>query len=195
MNAKKFSDAMSEIDDKYIMEALIERKPRLLHLRWWKFHKVAACFSVAILVAVFSFGTAFAVSADFRQVVTSYLFPIYTENQLYEIEEGHRTGSFSMEDTLFSFFEKFNNENMVDNITIKHDNGFEYVILANGENSVDVIVECTTPNDKLLVVMERNDYKETTGLWQVIAYQILDSKTANEMIDHRQSNNPHFKKE
>ena len=107
-------------------------------------------------------------------------------NKLYEIDEGHRTGSFSMEDTLFSFFEKFNNENMVDNITIKNDNGFEYVVLANGENSVDVIAECTTPNDKLLVVMERNDYKETTGLWQVIAYQILDSKTANEMIDNRQ---------
>ena len=186
MNAKKFSDAMSEIDDKYIMEALVERKPKLLHLRWWKFHKVAACFSVAILVAVFSFGTAFAVSADFRQAIISYLFPIYTENQLYEIDKGHRTRSFSMEDTLFTFLEKFNIENMADNITVKNDNGFEYVILANGENSVNVIVECTTPNDKLLVVMERNDYKETTGLWQVIAYQILDSITANEMIDNRQ---------
>ena len=75
---------------------------------------------------------------------------------------------------------------MADNITVKNDNGFEYVIFANGENSVNVIVECTTPNDKLLVVMERNDYKETTGLWQVIAYQILDSITANEMIDNRQ---------
>lgn len=52
-----------------------------------------------------------------------------------------------MEDTLFTFLEKFNSEN---------------------------------------VVMERNDYKETTGLWQVIAYQILDSEIANEMIDNRQ---------
>lgn len=33
--------------------------------------------------------------------------------------------------------------------------------------------------------MEQNDYKETTGLWQVVAYQILDNKTANEMIDNR----------
>lgn len=186
MNAKLFSDAMDEIDDKYIMEALVERRAKSLHLSWWKFHKVAACFSAIILIAAFSFGTAFAVSADFRQAVISFLFPTYTENQLHEIDEGHRTGSFSMEDTLFTFLEKFNSENMVDNITVKKDNGFEYVILPNAENSVDVIVECTTPDDKLLVVMERNDYKETTGLWQVIAYQILDSETAKEMIDNKQ---------
>lgn len=100
-----------------------------------------------MLIAIFSFGTACAVSADFRQAVISFLFPTYTENQLHEIDEGHRTGSFSMEDTLFTFLEKFNSEN---------------------------------------VVMERNDYKETTGLCQVIAYQILDSEIANEMIDNRQ---------
>lgn len=100
-----------------------------------------------MLISIFSFGTACAVSADFRQAVISFLFPTYTENQLCEIDDGHRTGSFSMEDTLFIFLEKFNSEH---------------------------------------VVMERNDYKETTGLWQVIAYQILDSEIANEMIDNRQ---------
>lgn len=103
-----------------------------------------------MLISIFSFGTACAVSADFRQAVISFLFPTYTENQLCEIDDGHRTGSFSMEDTLFIFLEKFNSEH------VEH------------------------------VVMERNDYKETTGLWQVIAYQILDSEIANEMIDNRQ---------
>lgn len=186
MNTELFSDAINQIDNKYYEEAMTELQPERLHLKWWKLHKVAACLAAVMLLGVLSFGTAFAVSADFRQTVISFLFPTYTENQLHEIDEGHRTGAFSMEDTLFTFLDKFNNENMVDNITAKNDNGFEYVVLANGENSVDVIVECTTPNDKLLVVMERNDYKETTGLWQVIAYQILDSKTANEMIDNRQ---------
>ena len=186
MNAKLFSDAMDEIDDKYIIEAVVEQRTKQSPLSWWKFHKVAACFSVIILIAVFSFGTAFAVSENFRQAVISFLFPAYTENQLYEINEGHRTGSFSLEDTLFTFLEKFNSENMVDNIAIKKDNGFEYVILPNAENSVDVIVECITPNDKLLVIMERKDYEKTTGLWQVIAYQILDSETAKEMIDDKQ---------
>lgn len=185
MNTKLFSDAMGEINDKYIMEALEKRKVKPLHFNWWKAHKIAACFTAIILTIAFSFGTAFAVSADFRQAVISFFFPTYTENQLHEIDEGHRTGSFSMEDTLFTFLEKFNGENMVDNITAKEDNGFEYVILVNDENSVNVIVECSTPNDKLLVIMEQNDYKETTGLWQVVAYQILDNKTANEMIDNR----------
>lgn len=186
MNARLFSEAMSEVDDKYIMEAIAERRPKPSHLGWWKFHKVAACFSAIILIAVFSFGTAFAASADFRQAVISLLFPTYTENQLHEIDEGHRTGSFSMEDTLFTFLEKFNNENMVDNITVKEENGFEYIILSNDENCIHVIVECSAPNDKLLVVMERNAYEKTTGLWQVIAYQVLDGETANEMIDSSQ---------
>lgn len=73
---------------------------------------------------------------------------------------------------------------MVDNVTVKKENGFEYVVLSD-DDSISVIVECTTPNDKLLVVMEKNDYKETTGLWQVIAYQILDGESANEMINNR----------
>ena len=90
-----------------------------------------------------------------------------------------------MEDTLFSFLEKFNNENMIEDVTIKKEHGFEYIVLPNDENSIDVIVECTNPHDKLLVVMTNNGYAETTGLWQVIGYQILDSKTANDMIANK----------
>ena len=48
-----------------------------------------------------------------------------------------------MEDTLFSFLEKFNNENMVEDVTVKKEHGFEYIVLPNDENSIDVIVECT----------------------------------------------------
>ena len=36
-----------------------------------------------------------------------------------------------------------------------------------------------------VVVMINNDYKETTGLWQIIGYQILDSETANNMIANK----------
>jgi len=185
MNLKLFSEAMSEIDDRYIMEAMAEKRPEPLYSGWWKFHQLAAFVSAVILIAVFSFGTAFVVNADFRQAVISFLFPAYTENQLREIEEGHGTGSFSMEDTLLTFLEKFNQENIADGITVKKENGFKYIILSNDESSVDVVVECTNPDDKLLVIMERKDYKETTGLWQVTAYQILDSKTADEMTCNR----------
>jgi len=183
MNAKLFSDALSEIGDPYIMRALVKRRPKPSSSDWWRCHKIAACFSAIVFIAAVSFGTALAVSADFRQAIVSVLFPRYTENQLHEIDEGHRTGSFDMQDTLLTFLEKFNNEAMAEGITVKKENGFEYVVLPGGENSVNVIAACTTPNDKLLVTMERKAYKETTGLWQVTAYQILDAKTASAMID------------
>jgi len=182
MNAKLFSDALSELSDKYIIRAMVKEKSKPALLDWWKRHKIAACFSAVILITALSFGTALAASADFRQAVISILFPLYTENQLHEIDEGHRTGSFDMQDTLLTFLENFNRENMGDNITAKKENGFEYVVLQDGEKSVNVIVECTTPNDKLFVEMERIAYEETTGLWQVVAYQILDSQTADELI-------------
>ena len=186
MNAQKFSDALSLIDDRYIMEALQDRQEWPLHLRWWKFHKAAACFSAAVFAAILLFGTAFAANPDFRQAVISVLFPTYTDYQLHEIEDGHRTGSFSMEDTLFTFLAQFNEEHMAGSITAKNDHGFEYTVVSSGENFADVVVECTTPNHKLLVIMERTDYKETTGLWQITAYQILDDNTANDLLDNRQ---------
>ena len=176
----KLYNSITNVNSQFIEEA--QAKAKLLHLDWWKSHKIAACFVVAILATALTFGSAFAVNADFRQAVISFLFPVYTENELYEIDEGHRTGSFSMEDTLFTFLEKFNNENLVDGITVKKEDGFEYAILPNNENSANMVVECNTPNDKLLVIMEKGDYEETTGLWQVIAYQLIDSETANDMI-------------
>ena len=115
-------------------------------------------------------------------------FPAYTEHELHEIDEGHRTGAFSLEDTLFTFLEKFNSENMEDGITVKRENGFEYMILSDGENSVNVVAACTTPGDTLLVVMERKEYEETTGLWQVTAYQIIDGKTVDKMIEDGSKN-------
>lgn len=182
MNTKLFSEAMGQLDSPYIMEALVEHKPKPFRVRWWKFHKIAACIAAVVLMALFSFGTAFAVSAEFRQALTSFLFPAYTEHELSEIDEGHRTGSFNLEDTLFTFLEKFNREQLVDGVTVKKDHGFDYVVLHQENNSASVIVECNPPTDKLLVLMEKKDYKETTGLWQVVAYQVIDYKTANDWI-------------
>ncbi len=164
----------------------MERKTQPLYLGQWRLRKMVACFSIVGLVVMLSFGTAFAISADMRQAVVSFFFPGYTQNQLQEIDEGHRTGSFSMEDTLFTFLEKFNREHMADDVMAKKENGFEYVILTLDENSINVIVKCTVPDKKLLVIMEQKDYQETEGLWQVTAYQILESETADEMIENGQ---------
>ena len=36
MNAKLFSEAMSQLDSPYIVEALVEHKPKPFRVRWWK---------------------------------------------------------------------------------------------------------------------------------------------------------------
>lgn len=52
MNAKKFSEAMSELDNKYIDEAILYKKKARKH-RWMKPGALVACFSL-MLVAAFS---------------------------------------------------------------------------------------------------------------------------------------------
>ncbi len=48
MNSKKFSEAMSEIDNKYINEVILYKK-RTKKFSWLKWGVIAACFVVAIL--------------------------------------------------------------------------------------------------------------------------------------------------
>ena len=180
--AVKLFTGVTGVGDDLIEEAqMAQRRKKVAMRRRWGM--IAACF---LAITLSTSGTAFAASEDFRQLAISFFFPVYTENELHEIDEGHRTGSFSMEDTLFTFLEKFNTEHMAGEITVKNENGFEYVVLAQNENSINVIASCTTPDDKLFIIMERTNYKETTGLWQVTAYQILDREAANELIDNGQ---------
>ena len=53
MNAKKFSDAMSELDSKYIDEA-INYKKKAKKPRWIKWGALAACFAAVLVASVFS---------------------------------------------------------------------------------------------------------------------------------------------
>ena len=84
MNTKLFSDAMNEIDSKYYEEAMTELQPDRLHLKWWKLHKVAACFAAVMLMGVLSFGTAFAASADFREAVIGFFTGGFVEQGIDE---------------------------------------------------------------------------------------------------------------
>ena len=178
MNAKLFSEAMGEIGDTYIMEAVEDRR-RQPFWGWRCSHRLAAC--LAAMVLALSFGTALAVNADLRQAVIRVLFPVYGEDQLHEIDEGHRTGSFSLEDTLFTFLERFNSEDMTDGVTVKKEDGFAYILLPGGEGTAQAVVECTDTAHRLLVIMERQAYEGTTGLWQVTAYQVLSGEAADEL--------------
>jgi hypothetical protein len=152
------------------------------HLAWfWRVHRVAALVGVVLLSISMTFATAFAASSTFRQAVISIFFPIYSDNEIKEIDNGHRTGSFDKMDVLFTFLEKFNSENMEDDLKAKKDRGFVYTLLPENENLIQAIVESEHPDSKILVRMERIAYEETTGLWQVVSYQIIDASTANKM--------------
>ena len=83
MTTRLFSEAPNELNNKYRRDG-----------------SKAACVCTAVFAVAFSFGTAFAATADFRQAVISFLFQIYTERTLHEIDEGYRTASFDRTDTL-----------------------------------------------------------------------------------------------
>ena len=49
--------------------------------------------------------------------------------------------------------------------------GYAYSMLSDSPDTIMVVVECNISNYKLLVTMEKLDYVETTGIWQVVSYQ------------------------
>lgn len=109
MTPEVFSEAMNHLSDRYLLEALELQAPRRLRPR----RRAAACLCAACLAAALLLGTALAVSTSFRQAVFTFLFPRYDQHQLHEIEAGHQTGSFDLQDTLFSFLQTLNDEDLL----------------------------------------------------------------------------------
>ena len=176
MTERTFFEAMGKINDKYVVEAMdiIYEQKIDKHKLLFRKRNFVACFVVFILVITLSLGITLAVNANFRQAFISFFFPKYTKVELIEIDEGHKTGSFDLTDTLFTFFEKFNAENIGNGVKVKKENGFEYKVVSQTENSVEILAECDVDNKSLFVKLERKPYKETTVIWQVVGYQITD---------------------
>lgn len=97
MNTKKFSDAMSQIDDKYIDETLNYKKNK--KITWIKFGAVAACFAVVFSSIYLAWANTskkqFILSDNsynvtvkyinrvpFDNTSTSYMLAYYTEEEL-----------------------------------------------------------------------------------------------------------------
>lgn len=187
MNREKLSQAIGAIDSRYISEAMKPKTVAVHKFRnrlicFWEERRVAACVCIALLVLSTTFSTAFAASTSFRQTIISVFFPTYSNSEIKQIDEGHRTGSFDKEDTLFTFLNKFNNEKMENGLTVKKDKGYHYTLLPGQKNTVKAIVDCNRSDYKLLITMELKPYGDTTGLWQVMSYQVIDSKTAESML-------------
>lgn len=75
MREQRLLQLLDEIDERYITESPppeVIRRPRLP--AW------AACLCMTLLTVALLFGTATAVSADFREAVGTLLFPVYAED-------------------------------------------------------------------------------------------------------------------
>ena len=96
MNTKKFSDAISHIDNKYIDEALNYKKNK--KITWIKFGAVAACFAVIIFVLSkpnlpdkqfvlsdnsYNVTVKYINRVPFDNTSTSYMLAYYTEEELF----------------------------------------------------------------------------------------------------------------
>lgn len=169
MREQRLLQLLGEIDERYITESLPPEAARQLRLPTW-----AACLCMTLLTAALLFGAAVAVSADFREAVRTLLFPVYSENTLHEIDQGHRTGSFDRTDTLLTFLDRFNREGLEPAVQVKQENGFAYEILSESEDQAEILVECKNPKQALIVNMVLLPYEETTGLWQVVSYQVTE---------------------
>lgn len=134
------------------------------------------------MTASVTFTTAFAADAAFRQTINSVLFPLYTSREVKEIDEGHRTGAFDVQDTLFTFLDRFNREEMITGLTAKKNQGYHYAMLSDGSGVVQAVVECNRSDYRLLVTMKLKPYRHTTGLWQVVSYQAVELQTAKTML-------------
>lgn len=187
MNRVNISQAISQIDPIYIQEALdvhetvANRKKNWTTQSLHSLCKLAACIGAGLLAASLMTVTAFATNETFRKTVISLLYPIYSSGEIIELENGHMTKSFDEQDTLLSFLDRFNAENMEFGVQAEYHAGYAYSLFSNSPDSILAIVQCNISNYQLLVTLERRDYEDTTGIWQVISYQMIPTEAALEV--------------
>lgn len=193
MRREKISQALEQIDFNFVQEALEKEEAARTNkqgfaARFWQFHRFAACACTALAIAAFSFTTAFAASESFRQAVISIFYPLYSDSEIKELEEGHRTGSFDLRDTLLTFLSRFNAEEMEAGISAKYEQGYVYVLVENSAvpegslESILAVVESSREDYRLLITMEKKPYEESAGIWQVVSYQVVSAKRAGEIL-------------
>ncbi len=204
MKREKISGIIGEMDMDFIQEALMykpftaskNQKPEnpknqkgQRFRNFWQFHRSAACACLVLLATTFSFTTAFAASESFRHAVISIFYPLYSDGEIKELEDGHRTSSFDERDVLLTFLDRFNAEKMEDGISAKYDSGYAYILVSNTEipdgclDCILAVVQSSQTDYQLLVTMVKKPFEETTGIWQVVSYQVITSKKAEGILE------------
>lgn len=186
MKRANISQAISQIDLNYIKEAMEAENILSGKKRGHWFYgayRMVACIGIAFVVASLAVVTAFAASESFREIVISLLYPIYSSDEIKELDNGHMTGSFDETDTLLSFLDRFNAEKMEFGVEAENNAGYVYSMLSDSSDTIMALVECNISNYMILVTMEKLDYEETTGIWQVVSYQMITTEAASEVLE------------
>jgi hypothetical protein len=189
MTRADISQAISQIDPIFIQEAMevnetiSNRTTKQPIQRFHKVWKLAACICVCLVAASLITAAAFAASVTFRETVISLLYPLYASDEIIELDNGHMAGSFDEQDTLLSFLDRFNADKMEFGVQAENHAGYTYSLLSSSPDSILAIVQCNISNYKLLVTLERLDYQDTTGIWQVTSYQMITNEAALEVTE------------
>lgn len=188
MNRTQISQAVSQIDLKFVQEAMktdpvsIGEKGKNV----WRhkgYYRMAAGIGIGFLAVSLATVTAFAASETFRRTVISFLYPLYSTEEIKELDQGHRTGSFDEQDTLLSFLDRFNTEKLEFGVKAENDGGYTYSMVSDSPDTILAVVDCNITGYKLLVTMNRLVYEDTTGVWQVISYQMITEQETSGILE------------
>ena len=101
-------------------------------------------------------------------------FPKYTEDQLYELQNGHHTGYFDKEDVLFTFLGKYNDGDFGNNPHLQYEDYSNITEKASvkDDDLNDAVFDIPCEGGTVLTVyMRRISIEEIKGLWQVYKYE------------------------
>lgn len=153
-------------------------KSKCVHHSKRVFRRFAIGFATLFIVILGSFGTAYAASDTFRNYIHSLFFPIYTSDEIVNIDSGHMTGSFDKTDVLLSFLDSLNQYEFGNSITPIKTNSYRYSLFAQDDDHLQAFVDSNVEGYCIAVFMERLEYQNTGGIWQVTGYQILKNTAA-----------------
>lgn len=156
-------------------------KSKCVHHSKRVFRRFAIGFATLFIVILGSFGTAYAASDTFRNYIHSLFFPLYTSDEIISIESGHMTGSFDKTDVLLSFLDSLSQYEFGNSITPIKTNGYHYSLFAQDDDHLQAFVDSSVEGYCIAVFMERLEYQNTGGIWQVTGYQILKNTAAETM--------------
>lgn len=181
MKKEKISMVIGELADRHIEDALHYEKHVFLG-EWRMWQKAVA--SVAMIVFLFFSitGIAFVSNASFRKMVVTFVSG-FSEEEKEQIKNGHETTSLDRTDVLVEFLHNFNDNNMGNGVKAKYgENGFDYIVLEENSNNVNIVVNCESEQLKLLVNLKGEEIEGELQAWKIASYKLISYEEADELL-------------